>query len=91
MCGQSSLLAALLAAIGPVAELRKTQINIVKWKGILKTPSAAAIRQLNTEGGKPENPEKSPRSTGETNYNNSTHMSSGKLRINTAFYYINLY
>ena len=30
-----------------------------------------------TEGGKPENPwEKNPRSTGETNYNNSTHMSS---------------
>ena len=28
------------------------------------------------EGGKPENPEKNPRSTGETNYNNSTHMSS---------------
>ena len=26
-----------------------------------------------TEGGKPENPEKNPRSTGETNYNNSTH------------------
>ena len=29
-----------------------------------------------TEGGKPENLEKNPRSTGETNYNNSTHMSS---------------
>ena len=28
------------------------------------------------EGGKPENPEKNPRSTGETNYNNSTHISS---------------
>ena len=27
------------------------------------------------EGGKPENPEKNPRSTGETNYNNSAHMS----------------
>ena len=25
---------------------------------------------------KPENPEKNPRSTGETNYNNSTHMCS---------------
>ena len=29
-----------------------------------------------TEGGKPENPEKNPESTEETNYNNSTHMSS---------------
>ena len=34
-----------------------------------------------TEGGKPENPrEKNPRSTGETNYNNSTHMSSKRTR-----------
>ena len=50
-----------------------------------KAPSAAAIRQLTTdhdldlgvdftEEGKPENPEKNPRSTGETNNNNSTHM-----------------
>ena len=56
-------------------------------EGILKVPSAAAIQQLTTdhslglgvdftEGGKPENPEKNPRSTEETNYNNSTHMSS---------------
>ena len=71
----------------PVAELRRTQINVVKSKGILKSPLAAAIRQLTTdhslglgvdftEGGKPENPEKNPRSTGEINYNNSTHMSS---------------
>ena len=71
----------------PVAELRSTQVNVVKSKGILKAPSAAAIRQLTTdhslglgvdftEGGKPENPEKNPRSMGETNYNNSTHMSS---------------
>ena len=70
-----------------MAELRRTQINVVKSKGILKAPSAAAIRQLttdhslgldvdSTEGRKPENPEKNPRSTGETNYNNSTHMSS---------------
>ena len=55
--------------------------------GIPKAPSAAAIRQLTTdrslglgiditEGEKPENPEKNPRSTGETNYNNSTHTSS---------------
>ena len=29
-----------------------------------------------TKGGKQENPEKTPRSTGEANYNNSTHMSS---------------
>ena len=29
-----------------------------------------------TEGGKPENPEKNPRSTAETNYNNSAYMSS---------------
>ena len=29
-----------------------------------------------TEGGNPENPEKNPRSTGEANYNNSTHISS---------------
>ena len=34
-----------------------------------------------TEGGKPENPEKNPRSTGETNYN-STHMSSKFFEIN---------
>ena len=27
------------------------------------------------EGGKPENPEKNPRSTGEINYDNSIHMS----------------
>ena len=32
----------------PVAELRRTQINIVKSTGILKVPSAAAIRQLTT-------------------------------------------
>ena len=68
-------------------ELRRTQINVVKSKGILKAPSAAAIRQRTTdhslglgvdftEGGKPENPEKNPRSTRETNYNKSTHMSS---------------
>ena len=47
-----------------VAELRRTQIDVVKSKGILKAPSAAAIRQLTadhslglgvdfTEGGKP--------------------------------------
>ena len=35
------------------------------------------------EGGKPENPEKNPRSTGETNYNNSTHMSSDPSSGNT--------
>ena len=56
-------------------------------ESILKAPSPAAIRQLTmdnsldlsvdfTEGGKSENSEKSPQSTGETNYNNSTHMSS---------------
>ena len=28
-----------------------------------------------TEGGKPENPEKNPRSTGEINYDNSIHTS----------------
>ena len=50
-----------------MAELRRTQINVVKLKGMLKAPSAAAIRQLTTddslglsvdfaEGGKPENP-----------------------------------
>ena len=66
-----------------MAELRRTQINVVQSKGILKAPSAATIRQLTTdhslglgvdftEGGKPENPEKNPRSTGETNYNNSS-------------------
>ena len=33
----------------PVAELRRTQINVVKSKGILKAPSAAAIRQLTTD------------------------------------------
>ena len=70
-----------------MAELRRTQINVVQSKGILKAPSAATIRQLTTdhslglgvdftEGGKPENPEKNPRSTGETNYNSYTHMSS---------------
>ena len=52
-----------------MAESRRTQINVVKSKGILKAPSAAAIQQLTadhslglgvdfTEGGKPENPEK---------------------------------
>ena len=71
----------------PVAELRRTQINVVKSKGILKAPLVAATRQLTTdhsldlgvvftEGEKPENPEKNPRSTGETNYDNSTNMSS---------------
>ena len=66
-----------------MAELRRTQVNVIKSKGILKAPLAAAIRQLTTdhslglgvdftEGGKPENPEKNSRSTGETNYNNST-------------------
>ena len=78
---------AVLSALGKerkgkerMAELRRTQIDVVTWKGILKAPSAAAIRQLTTDhslglgvdftgGGKPENPEKNPRSTGETNYN----------------------
>ena len=76
----------------PVTELRRTQINVVKSKGTLKVPSAAAIRQLTTdhslglgcdfteggvdftEGGvdfTEENPEKNPRSTGD-----STHISS---------------
>ena len=32
-----------------VTELRRTQINVVKSKGILKAPSAAAIRQLTTD------------------------------------------
>ena len=70
-----------------MAELRRTQVNVVKLKGILKAPSAAAIRQLTTdhnlglsvdfsEGGKPENPEKNPRSTGETKF----------LRINAGLY-----
>ena len=57
----------------PVAELRRTQINVVKSKGILKAPSAAAIRQLTTDlslglgvdftkGGEPrENPSKHER------------------------------
>ena len=30
----------------PVAELRRTQINVIKSKGILKAPSPAPIRQL---------------------------------------------
>ena len=34
------------------------------------------LDKVDTEGGKPENPEKNRRSTGETNYNNTTHMSS---------------
>ena len=70
-----------------MAELRRTQINMINSKGILKAPSAAAIRQLTTdhnlglsvdfsEGGKPENPEKNPRSTGETKF----------LRINAGLY-----
>ena len=33
----------------PVAELRRTQINVVKSNGILKAPSAATIRQLTTD------------------------------------------
>ena len=58
-------------------------------EAILMVPnSAAAIRPCLTtdhsldlgvdftEEEKPENPEKNPRSTGKTNYNNSTHMSS---------------
>ena len=36
-----------------------------------------------TAGGKSKNPEKNPRSMGETNYNNSTHISS---IINTGLY-----
>ena len=31
-----------------VDELQRTQINVVKSKGILKAPSAVAIRQLTT-------------------------------------------
>ena len=31
------------------------------------------------EGGKPENPEKNPRSTGETNYNSASHEFRSKL------------
>ena len=70
-----------------MVELRRTQINVVKSKGILKALSATAIRELTTghslglgvdftEGEKSDNTEKNPRSTRETNYNNSTQMSS---------------
>ena len=38
------------------------------------------------EGGKPENPEKNPRSTGEINYDNSIHMSPKELRVNMGLY-----
>ena len=66
----------------PVAELRKTQINVVDSKGVLRAPSAVAIRQLTTdhslgigvdftEGGK-------------TNYSNSTHVSSMQVVIHPA-------
>ena len=66
-------------------------------EGLSKAPSAAAIRQLTTdcclglgvdftEGGKPENPEKNPRSTGETNYNNSAHTIGKFWRINTCLH-----
>ena len=44
---------------GPVRQLRWIKLTKVDF----------------TEGGKPENPEKNAQSTGETNYNNSTHMS----------------
>ena len=53
---------------------------MIKWKGILKASSAAAIPQLTTDhslglgvdftkGGKPENPDKFSRTKGETKYN----------------------
>ena len=80
-------------------ELCRMQINVVKSKGILKVPSVATIRQLTTdhslglgvdftEGGKPENLEKNPRSTGETNYCTTTLLMWvwSFLRINTGLY-----
>ena len=42
----------------------------------LKRSTIILLDKVDTEGGKPENPEKNRRSTGETNYNNTTHMSS---------------
>ena len=82
-----------------VAELRRTQINVVKSKGILKAHSAAAIRQLTTDhtsdlgvdftgGGKPENPEKNPRSMRETMQLQQlySHEFQVFLRINTRLY-----
>ena len=66
-----------------VTELLCTHINVVKSKGILKAPSNFGSRHTTTtdhsldlggdfkEGGKLKNTEKNPRSTGDTNYNNS--------------------
>ena len=73
----------LLVASGWIAKDADERGQVEKH---VEAHSAAAIRQLTTahilglgvdftEGGKPEYPEKNPRSTGETNYN-STHMSS---------------
>ena len=48
-------------------------------EGLLRAPQAAAIRphiSVHVAQLKPENPEKNPRSTGETNYNNSTRIGS---------------
>ena len=68
----------------PVSELRRTQIKVqaklkVYWNGLRQSPCDPCLNTdhslgLNvdfTEEGKPENPEKKPRSTRETNYNNS--------------------
>ena len=59
---------------------------IVRWPAVILSPDIAQIYMWSNallqakvdfaEGGKPENSEINPRSTGETNYNNSTHMSS---------------
>ena len=43
-----------------------------------------------TEGGKPENPEKNSRSTGETNYNKSTDTSS-QHEVIASYIYIYIY
>ena len=82
-----------------MADLRRTQFNIVKLKNILKAPSAAATRQLTTdhslglgvdftEGGKPENPGEKPSKRGRDMQLQQlySHEFQVFLRINTGLY-----
>ena len=54
----------------------RAQIYMCIWSNALLQAKVFKAKVDFAEGGKPENPEKIPRSTGETNYNSSTRMSS---------------
>ena len=60
-----------------------TGSQLLNYEGRRSTASRRHIKGAFGSHHTTTNPEKNPRSTGETNYNSSTHKSSAFLRINT--------